>query len=254
MSCSVFARALSLRRLLQNVISPQYFCKHAFALQCSCWSGMLLLVRRASFSSAAAVHFPDFLTRGLLLRRGEVRIRGSLECACGEMVAVGFQKCGKWERATPEGFRIGAKWERQSGVFVAGWSPGCQNRMFWEERATPECMQDANLVEVGICLLPLRPKTERLQAIWKAKRSKGECGEHCGGGERRRASLGPIERPHRPGAAWSQQSAYLPGLACSHGAPASTGHCLLPFSRLLRPRAAFSAQAQPFPFRAVAEH
>lgn len=186
-------------------------------------SAMLLLVRRCC-------PFPCFLTRGFLLRSGEVRIRGSLECACGEMIAVGFQKCGKWERATPEGFRIGAKWERQSGVFVAGWSPGCQNRMFWEERATPECMQDANLVEVGICLLPLRPKTERLQAIWKAKRSKGECGEHCEGG----------------GAA--------KGVAWSHRAPASTGHCLLPFSRLLRPRAAFSAQAQPFPFRAAAEH
>lgn len=233
MSCSVFARALSLRRLLQNVISPQYFCKHAFALQCSCWSGMLLLVRCASFSSAAAVHFPDFLTRGLLLRRGEVRIRGSLECACGEMVAVGFQKCGKWERATPEGFRTGAKWERQSGVFVAGWSPGCQNRMFWEERATPECMQDANLVEVGICLLPLRPKTERLQAIWKAKRSKGECGEHCegGSGEGRRlvlssarfdqvplgpnnlptyrASLALMERPLRLGIACFRSAAYF---------------------------------------------
>lgn len=228
---------------------------------------MLLLVRRASFSSAVAVHFPDFLTRGLLLRRGEVRIRGSLECACGEMVAVGFQKCGKWERATPEGFRTGAKWERQSGVFVAGWSPGCQNRMFWEERATPECMQDANLVEMGICLLPLRPKTERLQAIWKAKRSKGECGEHCEGGSGEGRRLVPTICPLRPGVAWSYRAPALtrcrlvpticllrPGLACSHGAPASTGHCLLPFSRLLRPRAAFSAQAQPFPFRAAAEH
>ena len=205
-------------------------------------SAMLLLVRRASFSSAAAVHFPDFLTRGLLLRSGEVRIRGSLEYTCGEMIAVGFQKCGKWERATPEGFRIGAKWERQSGVFVAGWSPGCQNRMFWEERAIPECMQDANLVEAGICLLPLRPKTERLQAIWKAKRSKGECGEHCEGGSGEGRRLVPTICPLRPGVAWS------------HRAPASTGHCLLPFSRLLRPRAAFSAQAQPFPFRAAAEH
>lgn len=170
---------------------------------------MLLLVRRASFSSAAAVHFPDFFDPGPPAAKRGVCIRGSLEYSCGEMIAVGFQKCGKWERATPEGFRICAKWERQSGVFVAGWSPGCQNRMFWEERATPECMQDANLVEVGICLLPLRPKTERLQAIWKAKRSKGECEEHCEGGERRRASLGPIERPLRPDAAWSQRSAYF---------------------------------------------
>lgn len=187
--------------------------------------------------------FPCFLTRGFLLRSGEVRIRGSLECACGEMIAVGFQKCGKWERATPEGFRIGAKWERQSGVFVAGWSPGCQNRMFWEERATSECMQDANLVEAGICLLPLRPKTERLQAIWKAKRSKGECGEHC---EREGAAKG---------VAWSQQSARFDQASLGpNDLPASTGHCLLPFSRLLRPRAAFSAQAQPFPFRAAAEH
>lgn len=185
-------------------------------------SAMLLLVRRASFSSAGAVHFPDFLTRGLLLRSGEVRIRGSLEYTCGEIIAVEFQKCGKWERATPEGLRIGVKWERQSGVFVAGWSPGCQNRMFWEERATPECMQDANLVEAGICLLPLRPKTERLQAIWKAKRSKGECGEHC---EREgaakgvawsqrsarfdQASLGPIERPLRLGIACFRSAAYF---------------------------------------------
>lgn len=175
MSCSVFARALSLRRLLQNVISRSI-------------SESTLLLCNALASSPCIVFFrrrcpfPCFLTRGFLLRSGEVRIRGSLECACGEMIAVGFQKCGKRERATPEGFRIGAKWERQSGVFVAGWSPGCRNRMFWEERATPECMQDANLVEAGICLLPLRPKTERLQAIWKAKRSKGECGEHCEGG------------------------------------------------------------------------
>ena len=221
----------------------------AVFLQARFCSAMFLLVRNALASPPCIVFFrrrcpfPCFLTRDLLLRSGEVRIRGSLEYACGEMIAVGFQKCGKRERATPEGFRIGAKWERQSGVFVAGWSPGCQNRMFWEERATPECMQDANLVEVGICLLPLRPKTERLQAIWKAKRSKGECGEHCergGSGEGRR--LVPTICPLRPGVAWS------------HRAPASTGHCLLPFSRLLRPRAAFSAQAQPFPFRAAAEH
>lgn len=215
MSCSVFARALSLRRLLQNVISRSI-------------SESTLLLCNALASSPCIVFFrrrcpfPCFLTRGFLLRSGEVRIRGSLECACGEMIAVGFQKCGKWERATPEGFRIGAKWERQSGVFVAGWSPGCQNRMFWEERATSECMQDANLVEAGICLLPLRPKTERLQAIWKAKRSKGECGEHC---EREgaakgvawsqqsarfdQASLGPIERPLRLGIACFRSAAYF---------------------------------------------
>lgn len=99
--------------------------------------------------------------------------------------------------------------------------------------SNPECMQDANLVEVGICLLPLRPKTERLQAIWKAKRSKGECGEHCegGSGEGRRlvlssarfdqVPLGPnnlptyrvslalMERPLRLGIACFRSAAYF---------------------------------------------
>ena len=103
MSCSVFARALSLRRLLQNVISRSI--SESTLLLCNALASppCIVFFRRRR-------PFPCFLTRGFLLRSGEVRIRGSLEYACGEMIAVGFQKCGKRERATPEGFRIGAKW------------------------------------------------------------------------------------------------------------------------------------------------
>lgn len=170
------------------------------------------------------------------------------------MIAVGFQKCGKWERATPEGFRIGAKWERQSGVFVAGWSTGCQNRMFWEERATPECMQDANLVEVGICLLPLRPKTERLQAIWKAMRSKGECEEHCeggGSGEGRRLVLSS--------ARFDQMPLGPNDLLTSTGSRLLSWSARLDWALLASVRSSTSAEggflrvSTTFPFRAAAE-